>query len=236
MMKSIEEVTEEALKGISLTMELGLTEDQRIQLEKQEKEIERRNLSYVPVSEALEKKIFDWKFETFNDKVLVNLLDSIIEWCKVPNRKKAMITISGPTEVGKSHLLKRVKILFETFDCSFKKKESCPDVLYIEWIEFTRKCLNDPSYVDKVKGSGLVIIEDFLSDVRVDKVNNYTEIAVAKAFEVLNGRVGKPTIIDTNKSISDFQEIDKRIYSRLFRENGLFIDIPSNTIPYLDRK
>lgn len=173
------------------------------------------------------------------------MLDIVRDWIMLSDSKKPMLTLSGPPEVGKTHLLKQVKRLYNTYETNFKhRKFGYPDVFYIRWSELTSNGIEDHDLVDKLTNSGLVLIEDFLSEEffkRDDKyemwpLNNYTKIVIDFAFRVINCRVGKATIIDTNKDITQIEIIDKRVASRLFREEGIYLSIPENTTMFHQRK
>jgi len=193
----------------------------------------------------LKTKRFDWKFDTFNDSKLVKLLDSVEAWCMIPNRDKSCFTLSGPTERGKTHLLKRVRFLFEEYDTSFpKRRHNYPMVEYVSWGNFTKETMNERNYFDRVEHSGLVLIDDFLSEFYsifekkggdVSKLNTWESIVMQKAFDILNVRVGKPTFITTNLSSDNIQRLDDRVHSRLYREGGQFLEIPKSVKPFLIR-
>ncbi len=192
-------------------------------------------------------KLFDWEFDTFNDPALVKLLERIEEWCKLPNSKKSILTISGPTERGKTHLAKKVKELFSRFDSVFpKRKQNYQETIFVTWSDdFIRTTMDIPNRFDEIKHSGLVVIDDFLSGfyesdtgsvIPKHKWNGWHTIVITKAFDILTARVGKPTFITTNISEKDIELlIDDRIHSRLFREGGIFINIPKKVQKYLTR-
>lgn len=167
------------------------------------------------------------------------MVNSVKEWLNIPDAKKPMLTFSGPPEVGKTHLLKEVFRLYSIYESNFPyRKFNYPEAMYIVWSEFTNKAIDNTAMFDKLQHAGLVIIEDFLSDLpkNIARLNAFTDIVVTFAYRVLNARVGKATIIDTNKSISYIEQLDSRISSRLFREEGKFLEIPEHTTRYLDRK
>ena len=189
---------------------------------------------------------FDWEFKTFNDPKLVSLLDKVEKWCLLPNKEKSIITLSGPTERGKTHLLKKVKYLYDEYDVVFsKRKQNYPHVSFVSWGAFTKETLEVKNYFDKIEHSGLVLLDDFLSEFYILKqagqlnpvhFNKWHQIVISKAFDVLNVRVGKPTFITTNMTEKDIEIIDDRIHSRLFREGGVFIEIPKSLQPFLTRE
>lgn len=144
-------------------------------------------------------------------------------------------TFSGPTEIGKTHLLKKVKELIYKLDIEPKySKHGYPYAIYLKGYEVTHKLLNDPNFMEDIRYAGFVFIEEFMSE-DFSNVNNFTRIAVDKLFQVLNERQGKALFIDTNKSIEDLDAIDPRIASRLQRDGGIFTKINPKTKNYLSR-
>lgn len=191
-------------------------------------------------------KLFDWEFNTFNDPALVKLLERVEGWCKLPNSKKSIFTVSGPTERGKTHLAKKVKELFSRFDSTFpRRRQNYPETNFVTWGKFTKETMDVSNYFDTVEHSGIVVIDDFLSEfydsetnsvLAKHKWNGWHTIVITKAFDILTARVGKPTFITTNISSEDIETlIDNRIHSRLFREGGVFLTIPKKVQQYLKR-
>lgn len=176
-------------------------------------------------------KKFDWGFKTFGDRTLETLFKRVSEF--VITAPNAMLTISGPTEVGKTHLLKKAFEFFTTFKPSnLKRNFGYPLVIYSTWENIVKDCFSDHDYIDRLEKCGALIIEDFLSE---NSNNNYTIAAYEIAYKLINKRVGKFTLIDTNKSESDIEAIDVRILSRLNRSGGKIISINKNTKPFLER-
>lgn len=199
---------------------------------------------FQSVQSALKKDEDRIKFKTFDDPLLVKLLNKVQEWVEMPNSKKPMLTLSGPPERGKTTLLKEVFRLFSTYECEFKyHKFGYPRFLYVVWSELTGEALQDPRTIDKIANAGIVFIEDFLSDEFFEKhdiyqpikLNNYLRIQLDFAFRIMNARVGKATMIDSNKNMKQFKILDERIYSRFTRENGIFLDITDKIKPFHDR-
>lgn len=184
------------------------------------------------------------KFKTFDDKVLVKMLEAVRAWVMLKDSDKPMFTFSGPPEVGKSHLLKEVYRLYATYECKFKHhKFGYPEFLYIVWSELTGEALDDPKTLSKIANAGIVFIEDFLSERYFDeddkykpiKLNPYLRLSLDFAYRVMNVRVGKATMIDTNRDLKQIEILDERVASRFTRENGIFISIPGTTKRYLSR-
>ena len=154
---------------------------------------------------------------------LIDLLDN----------KKYWLTFTGPTEVGKTHLLRRIFRIVRDNDFPITYKLGFPYVKFTSLYKLVSDFLEGKVNHSDIKHCGLLVIEEFLSGTTSTK---YNEIMIEKSHEILNERLNKPTLIDTNKSISEIQNIDPRIASRLFRSNGVVVDIPIGTQGYLLRK
>lgn len=177
---------------------------------------------------------FDWEFETFEEKVLINLLRRVEEW--LLDKNSSILTLSGGTGKGKTHLLKRIKKLIESLDVPhFKHRIGFPEVLMDKWYDIPGKLLKDSEYITTIKNCGVFLLDDFLCE-DYSNINNYTSMALTFAYKVIDCREGKPTFITTNKIVSDIEAIDIRIADRLFREGGKFIEIPKATRRFLERR
>jgi DNA replication protein DnaC len=166
--------------------------------------------------------------------VLINLLKKIEGW--MLERRPSILTLSGGTGKGKTHLLKRVITLINSLDVPhFKYKSGFREVMMDKWYDIPNKILKDPEYFTSIKNCGIYLLDDFLCE-DYSVINNYTSMALTFAYKIIDSREGKPTLVTTNKTVSDIESIDIRIADRLFREGGKFIEIPTTTRRYLERK
>lgn len=152
------------------------------------------------------------------------------------------LTFSGPTEVGKTHILKQLKSFFLKHQIHPDKLSHYDEVtdnylIYRSWYYLMEDFTKGRIDMRQIRRCGILMIEDFLSNPvhAYANPNTYVTIEISRAYEILNERQGKPTIIDTNKSINEIQNIDPRIASRLLREDSVFVDIPNKTQGYLSR-
>lgn len=176
-------------------------------------------------------KKFSWRFKTFGDNSLIKMLEAVSSFVK--ERPSTILTLSGKSEIGKTHLLKKCREYLKTQDLTgLKRAYSYPLLIYSPWEKIVTKCFDDRSALDNLENCGALLIEDFLSEI---KNNSFTEAAYEIAYKLVNRRVGKFTIIETNKSEDDILRIDARIHSRLFREGGIFISVRKDIKPYLER-
>ena len=167
------------------------------------------------------------------------MLDQAKEYLiRLSNKDYTFFTLSGKTEIGKTFLSGEIRRFIKENSKYFQfdfLKEGDTFIWYKTLNEFVSDCLDSGKNLQLIKKCGILFIEEFLSD-DYSVINNWNSIVISKAFEILNLRTGKPIVLDTNKSIKDIEKIDVRIHSRLFRNNGVVLDIPNNTTPYLSRK
>lgn len=202
-----------------------------------------------PTSNLKKFENFDWKFETFNDPTLEKMLEIAKKYIQdILNKKYYTLTLSGPTEIGKTHLLLRCFKLLEKMDLYYKYTPWCrgyEQAMFFKWYEIT-PCLLSRSFDSKDKGRGeelfdqitncgCLIVEEFLGD-DYSNANAFNKIEIQKAHQLIDSRLGKATILDTNKLITDIEMLDVRLASRLKRNEGRFIGIKNTTPKYCTRK
>jgi len=154
---------------------------------------------------------------------------------KLNEKQFTTFTLTGPTEVGKTFLNKDIKRFVLKYPHLFKfpiREQQDEYLIYSTLSELVQKLMDSPKYLFVIKRCGILFVEEFLS---FRAMNAWSEVIIEKAFEILNSRSEKATVIDTNKSIKDLKEIDIRIHSRLLRNDGMLLDIPNDTTPYLSR-
>jgi hypothetical protein len=81
----------------------------------------------------------------------------------------------------------------------------------------------------------VLIIEEFLCD-NLQSANARDVILLDHAHQLLDSRIGKPTLLDTNKTIQELEALDIRIASRLNRGGSKFVSINKNTPKYSSRE
>jgi DNA replication protein DnaC len=184
----------------------------------------------------LKRKIdkHDWKFKTFEDKALIKALAHCKSFClDIANGDFRWLTLSGPTEVGKTHLAKKTYQLIRDNEFELNHRFNYPYVKYICWSEMIENLFKGNLKKDTLQYCGLLVIEDFLSYRTWN--TQWQEGSLDSTYEILNLRLKKPTLIDTNKSHSEIMSLDPRIGSRLLREGSKFYEFPKDTKNFLSR-
>ena len=176
----------------------------------------------------------DFNFKTFGDKTLIKMLSNVRAFClDLKKGKYRWLTMSGPTEVGKTHLLKQVFAFLKDAQFDLPNKFNYPYIRYYAWSDMINQLFDKKLTLDTLKYTGLLIIEDLLSYRSFDNARGNPALDIT--YELLNSRLRKPTLIDTNKSHSEIMKLDARIGSRLLREGSVFYEIQPNTMNYLSR-
>lgn len=210
------------IKTLEIEDQLGIAEEVKTQ-EKEE------------TSLTLQQRIdsFNWRFKTFNDKTLSLMFNKAKEFIiRVSRSEYCFFTLSGPTETGKTFLLNEMYRFFKLERESLNLKFGS-EIIREPFEKLVSGILEDGErYFRRIEKCAILIADDLL---HFNKQNAYSEVVVDLTYRILNRRSGKPTIMDTNKSIDDVQSIDERISSRLFRDGSIFIDIPKTTKKFLDR-
>lgn len=180
--------------------------------------------------EKIYQKKFDWEFKTFNDKTLIVLFDKFVSF--VTSNEKTFFTISGPSEIGKTYLLKRCLEYYKTVSLEPNEDFGYPLVIFKTWESIVSDCFDDSSLVEKYSKCGRLLIDDLYPE---RTSNAYSAASHDLIYKILNRRLNKITIITTNKSESEILQLDPRVQSRLKRNNGQFIACNKNTTPFLER-
>lgn len=217
--------TDEILKKVFKEM------DKRQELEASQKTITKETIPLY-----LKRKIENnnWNFKTFKDPVLIKLLEICKSFCNDLSIKKyRWVTLSGPTELGKTHLAKQVFKFIRDNEFDLSHKFNYPYVKLVRWSDMITKIFKGELALDTLENCGLLVIEDLLSYRTWG--TQWQEGSLDTTYEILNSRLKKPTFIDTNKSHSEIMKLDARIGSRLLREGSVFYEIPPDTINYLSR-
>lgn len=166
------------------------------------------------------------------------MFDGMCEFLqRLKENKPCFLSMSGPTETGKTFLLSEsVRFILSNsnyfgFDSLTQRKK----LIFLPFEKIVSKILSEKeSYFSTIETCKLLVIEDFLSeDFSLKNVYNSANLEIA--YKVLNRRKNKFIMFDTNKSIDEINTLDTRIASRMIRNDSIHIDIPANTKKFLSR-
>lgn len=189
-----------------------------------------RGLSTQPESVSqYPKKFADWLgFQTFGDAELEKLVQGCWEWhCALRDRQPARwLSLLGVSGTGKTHCADRL----------WRWAESKSD---FGRAAFSQTKILWPKFVQRLRaGNGYEMRDDFekwpvlfLDDIGSER--DPSGFATEELVTLLLSRMGRWTIITSNKTPEALRAIDERIYSRLIRGNNICIGM--NTKDFSER-
>ncbi len=169
---------------------------------------------------------FDFRFNPFDEPVLVGMVAAAREFCAAMKRQDRpyWLTYCGASGTGKTHLAKGINAYFQKhiYGRQFVFE---PDVIrcqYGGWWPWSKivNHMRDGKY-----GSFEGMCEDWFCMIDdVGSERDPTKFATDKLLEILNQRRDKWTVITSNLFLDDIGEkMDVRISSRLLRDGSKVI-------------
>lgn len=161
----------------------------------------------------------DWakrlEFETFDDPQLMRLVECCARFClRLKHKMKpSWLALLGPCGVGKTHCARYAWSFAARLMEWHTTKYSPKHIYWPEFIEDLREGLTNGLYRDMRTWPVL-----FLDDIGAER--DPSGFAAEKLNTTLGCRVGKWTIITSNKSLEDLATVDARIADRIIREPG----------------
>lgn len=169
------------------------------------------------------------EFKTLNDPALIHMVNTAAQWATSVKAGAAphWLVLLGNSGVGKTHIAKRLTKWLKTRDDWSMGASYHPRTVY--WPVFVEDLRSGGAYGELRDMTGWRYL--ILDDVASERVSEYSG---EKLHNLLGARVGKWTIITSNKSMRDIAEFDTRIASRLKRDGAKIVD--SRTIDFNLRK
>lgn len=157
--------------------------------------------------------------KTFDDPALIEMVNQAARWATdlKAGASPHWLVLLGNSGVGKTHVAKRLWKWIQTRPDFAASGAYVPDWIY--WPIFVDELRSGGSYgrlADMTHWNYLAI-----DDVASERVS---EFSGEKLHNLLGSRVGKWTIITSNKSMRDIADFDVRIASRLERDGSKIID------------
>lgn len=165
------------------------------------------------------------KFDMCGDPELIKMVSAVNDLQRemIPvEQKPRWLTILGTTGTGKTYLCRKAQeAIFKRLTVAKKAKHqfSNADVEMHDW----------PTLVDRFRDGEYYMTEHLigLDCLTIDDIGAEmaTPLGLEKLFRIMNGRVGKWTILTSNLSQKRIREIDPRFDSRLTRDGSVLIEV-----------
>lgn len=166
------------------------------------------------------------------------MFEGVCEFLKrLKEDKPCFLSMSGPTETGKTFLLSEtVRFVVSNYSYfGFDKLNPRKKLFFLPFEKAVSKILTEKeTYFSTLGACRLLVMDDFLSEDFSFK-NAYNSVNLEIAYKILNRRRDGFIMFDTNKSIDEINALDTRIASRMIRNDSIHIDIPANTTKFLSR-
>lgn len=177
----------------------------------------------------LNQKFADWlKLKTCGDPELVKLVTACQEWATAFRNLDSprWLSLLGVSGTGKTHCCQRL----------WEWSKSWPDWSHTK---YSPRKIYWPSFVQSLKAGEAFAMRDdmkswpllFLDDIGAER--DPSGFASEELNTLLGCRVGKWTLITSNKDIEALKAVDGRISSRLIRGNNICVGL--NTKDFAER-
>lgn len=159
---------------------------------------------------------------------------------KLHNKEFTFLSLLGPTERGKTLLLKEIsRFIFENaslFRFPYCNKEKLDKFIIFRTLkELVNEVLGNTKRLQEIKSCGILFIEE-MYNFNGAASHPYNNMIVEIAFDILNSRNERAVVMDSNKLAKEIEGIDIRVESRMRRNNGIVVEISDSVPMYLKRK
>lgn len=167
------------------------------------------------------KKWAEWlRIELCGDSQLERMVDRAATWATRirANHAPQWLVLMGNSGVGKTHVATRLWKWIKTRPDFATAGAYIPQRIY--WPQFVEDLRSGEAYGrfrDMMEWNYL-----FLDDVASERLS---EFSTEKLHNLLGARVGKWTIITSNKGMGDIARLDPRIASRFLRDGSEIVDV-----------
>lgn len=168
---------------------------------------------------------FEFRFETFGDPQLVEMLSAAKQFCAelVSGRNPHWLSFLGSSGAGKTHLAKRITAFFRQHVQYYSEPRTAATIKRQGGLVSWGKVVNDLREGDYTVARDLS--EDFF--VCIDDIGSEhgSQFVSSKLYEIADSRIEKWTVLTSNLSLEEIGRIETRIASRMLRNESEVIDI-----------
>jgi DNA replication protein DnaC len=171
-----------------------------------------------------------YDFQTLDDPQLKRMKNEAVSFIDdlFNNRQPRWLSLLGTSGAGKTMLARRIWHLFRDFRHGRIRIDT--DVRVIRWrggfINWgaavnNRMLKGEFDFLDDMRSWDFFVIDDIASEHE-----KHRELSASKLYNILEGRLGKWTILTANLTLSQLSEkLETRIASRMVRGNSVVVDV-----------
>ena len=162
----------------------------------------------------------DWfQINLCDDANIMAMVEAAARWCisVKSGEKPHWLVLLGSSGIGKTLITDRVWKWLKTRPDFRSEGDYDPVKLY--WPEFTQKLRSGQAY--GIRTAAMRWTYCYLDDICAENVSNYTG---EELNALLGARVGRWTIVTSNKLMEDLGDLDCRIASRLIRDGAKMVE------------
>jgi len=160
------------------------------------------------------------KIDLCGDLKIKRMVDSAARWATSLRAFEAphWLILLGNSGVGKTHTANRLWKWLKTRPDFSEVGAYFPDRIY--WPRFVEELREGNAYgrYRDMMDWNYLLLDDVASE-------RLSEFSTEKLHTLLGARVGKWTIITSNKGMTDIAELDPRIASRFMRDGSKIVDV-----------
>lgn len=170
---------------------------------------------------------FDLAGDEHTAKQLQRMIEEAAYFIRAMNAKEKpyWLTFLGTSGAGKTYLARRIWNWFKRsalFEAEMKDGEICYPGSWIAWPEMAAQLLGNKGYgqLEDLHREKLVVLDEIGAD---RDPSGHVRDCLSR---LLSCRVGKWTILTSNKTLDDIQrDIDTRLSSRIIRDGNIVLDV-----------
>lgn len=175
------------------------------------------------------------EFETFGEPSLEKALDAAVAFLNEianPSAPKRWLTLTGISGLGKTYLMRLIaKVYTRKVRDNLHKHallnfdDHIPDfeAKFVKWRDVSELIKNGNwNAASHLKEPYLLILDDIGDDESGTKMD---DITAGKLYDLIDSRLGKWTLLTSNRSLKQISEKERRQASRMIRDGNIALQL-----------